>query len=135
MEISRNWRLRYQRYKLEGTKCMDCGNVSFPPRRVCPKCGSENYATKALMPTGEVYSYTLVTSPPEYFESQAPYPVAMVKLDDGPLVSTQLTDVNYDAIRIGMRVEMVTRKLRAYGKNGLIIYGYKFRPEEAKDGN
>ncbi len=130
MEISRNWRLRYQRYMLEGTKCLDCGNLSFPPRRVCPRCGSENYVPRGLKPEGEVYSYTLVTSPPEHFESQAPYPVAMIKLDDGPIVSAQLTDVNYEDVKIGMRVEMVTRKLRAYGKNGLIIYGYKFRPVE-----
>jgi len=129
MEISRNWRLRYQRYKLEGTKCLDCGNVSFPPRRVCPKCGSESYITRMLKPEGEVYSYTVINSPPEHFESQSPYAVAMVKLDDGPIISTQLTDVDFDKIEIGMRVEMVTRKLRVYGKNGLIIYGYKFRPK------
>jgi hypothetical protein len=31
-------------------------------------------------------------------------------------------------VRIGMRVEMVTRKLREDGNEGQIIYGYKFRP-------
>jgi hypothetical protein len=49
-------------------------------------------------------------------------------LDDGPLLSAQLTDVDSDAVTIGMKVEMVTRKLREKGDSRLIIYGYKFRP-------
>jgi len=31
-------------------------------------------------------------------------------------------------VSIGMPVEMVTRKLRAEGERGVIVYGYKFRP-------
>jgi uncharacterized OB-fold protein len=44
------------------------------------------------------------------------------------MVTAQLTDVNLGDVRIGMRVEMVTRKLREEGPEGQIIYGYKFRP-------
>lgn len=38
MEISRHWRLKAQRYRLEGTACQICGRVTFPPRPVCPAC-------------------------------------------------------------------------------------------------
>jgi hypothetical protein len=58
----------------------------------------------------------------------APYTVALVKLEEGPLVTAQLTDVAPNEVEIGMPVEMVTRKLRTQGDEGLIIYGYKFRP-------
>jgi hypothetical protein len=129
MEISGNWRLRYQRYRFEGLKCVDCGHVSFPPRRICPVCGSENSRPMELKPEGEIYSYTIVRSPPEHFILQAPYAVAMIRLKDGPLISAQLTDVDLGSIEIGMEVEMVTRKLKEYGKDGVIIYGYKFRPK------
>jgi hypothetical protein len=44
------------------------------------------------------------------------------------MLTAQLTDVEHDQIQIGMRVEMVTRKLREDGAEGQIIYGYKFRP-------
>jgi uncharacterized OB-fold protein len=44
------------------------------------------------------------------------------------MVTAQLTDVGNSDVRIGMRVEMVTRKLREEGVEGQIIYGYKFRP-------
>jgi uncharacterized OB-fold protein len=52
----------------------------------------------------------------------------MIKLVEGPLLTAQLTDVDPQAITIGMPVEVVTRKLRDLGTDGLLIYGYKFRP-------
>lgn len=77
---------------------------------------------------GEVYSYSIMYNVPDGFESQAPYPIALIKLDEGPIVTAQLTDVESNEIHIGMPVEMVTRKLREDGPEGQIIYGYKFRP-------
>lgn len=76
---------------------------------------------------GTVLSYTVVTDAPEGFEEQAPYTLALVKLDEGPTVLAQLTDLA-DPVQIGQQVEMVTRKLRTDGKRGIIVYGYKFRP-------
>lgn len=62
------------------------------------------------------------------FEHNAPYMVALVKLEEGPLVTAQLTDMDFNEVSIGMPVEMVTRKLRTDGEEGMIVYGYKFRP-------
>ncbi len=36
MEIPRHWRLKAQRYRLEGSYCPVCGQFTFPPRPVCP---------------------------------------------------------------------------------------------------
>jgi len=76
--------------------------------------------------TGEVYSFTTVQDPPESFGEQAPYVLALVKLDEGPMVTAQLTDLD-KPVEIGDRVEMVTRKLTTEGNKGMIVYGYKFR--------
>jgi hypothetical protein len=76
--------------------------------------------------TGEVYSYTRVMEVPDSFRAQAPYYLALIKLDEGPLVTAQLTDVDGEP-QIGDRVEMVTRKLMTEGERGMIVYGYKFR--------
>jgi uncharacterized OB-fold protein len=76
--------------------------------------------------TGEVYSFTTLQEPPEGFEDQAPYVLALVKLDEGPIITAQLTDLD-DPVQIGDRVEMVTRKLSTEGGKGMIVYGYKFR--------
>ena len=77
---------------------------------------------------GEIYSFSTMYNAPKGFEEQKPYTVALVKMDDGPMVTAQLTDVDHDQVHIGMRVEMVTRKIREDGDEGQIIYGYKFRP-------
>ncbi|HCQ31085.1 TPA: hypothetical protein DIU27_01715 [Candidatus Collierbacteria bacterium] len=78
---------------------------------------------------GEVYSFTIVYEAPSGFEQFVPYAIALVKLKEGPLITAQLTDIDLDAISIGMPVEMVTRKLSEDGDRGLINYGYKFRPQ------
>lgn len=77
---------------------------------------------------GEVYSFTVVYDAPAGFTQFVPYSVALVKLEEGNMITTQLTDVDLDQIYIGMPVEMVTRKLKEDGDQGLITYGYKFRP-------
>ena len=87
---------------------------------------ANNY--KSLSGRGEVYSFSTMYNAPHGFEEQKPYTIALIKLDEGPMVTAQLTDVDSNDVRIGLRVEMVTRKLREEGDEGQIIYGYKFRP-------
>jgi len=58
----------------------------------------------------------------------APYTVGMVRLEEGPLVSTQLADADGVELAVGMPLEMVTRRIRDADEHGYIVYGYKFRP-------
>ena len=129
MDIARHWRLRDQRYQLQGTVCARCGHKMFPPRAVCPECRSRKVEPVKFSGRGTVYSHTTVYQAPEGFESYVPYVAALVQLEEGPLVSAQLTDVGADDVTIGMPVEMVTRKLTEQEENGLVVYGYKFRPQ------
>lgn len=128
MEISRHWRLQQQRYALVGEVCPHCEVKIFPPRDVCPNCAGEAKTPYAFSGKGEVYSYTTVYDAPEGYEANTPYTVAIVKLEEGPLVTAQLTDVDNNKVAIGQKVEMVTRKLREDGDRGMLVYGYKFRP-------
>lgn len=126
MELSQHWRLNDQRYQLIGEKCPYCGVSIFPPRDVCPECSEPAKTLYTFAGKGTVYSYTTILDAPDGFENQAPYVVALVKLDEGPLITAQLTDLDGPP-EIGMKVEMVTRKLRTDGDAGIIVYGYKFR--------
>jgi uncharacterized OB-fold protein len=129
MEIARHWRLKNQRYKLVGEVCPHCEAKLFPPRDVCPECGLEAKTLYTFSGRGEVYSFTTVYDAPSGYEENAPYTVALVKLEEGPLVTAQLTDLDDRPIEIGTPVEMVTRRLRSDGdERGMIVYGYKFRP-------
>ncbi len=129
MEVPRHWRLNKQRYALQGEVCPHCDAKIFPPRDVCPECGGEAKTPFTFSGQGEVYSFTNYSNAPAGFEEQAPYTIAMVKLNEGPVVTAQLTDLGAEPVRIGMPVEMVTRKIRNDGSDrGMIVYGYKFRP-------
>lgn len=129
MEIPRHWRLRKQRYSMMGEVCPHCQAKLFPPRDVCPECGKEAKNLYQFSGRGEVYSYTTVYDAPAGYEDVAPYTVALVKLEEGPLVTAQLTDLGDQPVQIGAPVEMVTRRLRSDGdERGLLVYGYKFRP-------
>ena len=130
MEIPRHWRLKKQRYGLVGEICPHCSIKIFPPRDVCPNCGEEAKEPYLFSGKGTVYSYTTLQEGPAGFENSAPYTVALIQLEEGPLVTAQLTDLGEDPVAIGMPVEMVTRKMRNDGdERGLIVYGYKFRPQ------
>ena len=129
MESPRHWRLKKQRYALIGEQCPHCNAKIFPPRDVCPECGLEAKTAFQFSGKGEVFSYTTMNDAPSGFQDNTPYSIALVKLNEGPIVTAQLPDLGDEKIRIGMPVEMVTRKLRNDGdERGVILYGYKFRP-------
>jgi hypothetical protein len=124
MDLAKHWRLRAARYRLEGQRNMTTREVRFPP----VAGATEGWEPYTLSGRGTLYSFTEVHQPPDGYEGQAPYLLAMVRLDEGPLVTAQLTDCDMEHATIDMPVEMVTRKLRDLGPEGLIVYGYKFRP-------
>lgn len=144
MEIPRHWRLKEQRYNLVGEKCENNHHV-FPPRDICPDCHGDATTPYTMSGKGEVYSHTTVYEAPAGHEGNIPYVVALVKLDEGPMITAQLTDLTthietkiidgeeeetrvFD-VEIGMPVEMVTKKLKDNkDERGVIVYGYKFRP-------
>jgi uncharacterized OB-fold protein len=128
MEVARYWRTTGQRYQLVGEVCPNCNSKIFPPRDVCPTCEKEARTPFTFSGKGEVYSYSTIHAAPEGFEKYAPYTVALVRLEEGPLITAQLTDVDGEEVMVGMPVEMVTRVLREDGERGMLVYGYKFRP-------
>lgn len=135
MELPRFHRMRRTLYRLEGSRCRSCSGRFFPPRTVCPACRTASGVEPcAFGGRGTLYSYTRVLQAPRGFGSLAPYAVGMVRLEEGPLVSAQLTDVEGLDLAIGMPVEMVTRKIRDAEEHGFIVYGYKFRPVLSRSG-
>jgi uncharacterized OB-fold protein len=126
MELARYHRLRAPYYRLEGQRCCACGKVQFPPRPACRACGQATLEPHRLSGRGTVYSHAEVGQAPRGFA--APYVVALVRLEEGLLVTAQLTDVEASEVTIGLPVEMVTRRLQEQGSQGYLVYGYKFRP-------
>jgi uncharacterized protein len=127
MDLAKHWRQRASRYRLEGQRHRTSGEVRFPPAQTLGE-STELWEPYALSGVGTVFSFTVVRQPPAGYEQQSPYIVALVKLAEGPLITAQLSDCDADHITIDMQVEVITRRLRDLGPDGLIIYAYKFRP-------
>jgi uncharacterized protein len=133
MSIARFWRETPRRYNLGASRCSNCGTTYFPPRAVCPECTSHRQSIEKMVPfqlsgEGEVLSYTVVHEPAEGFEMQVPYVLALVRTNEGPVLTGQIVDLEPENVRIGLKVHATFRKLREEGKAGVIHYGYKFAP-------
>lgn len=128
MATSAYWRTRLHRYRLVGNKCQSCNKVFFPPRFVCPYCGSIKLEEYKLPDKGRLLEYTIVYSAPKGYESITPYVVGIVELEDGVKVLAQITDVDINDVKEGMEVEVSIRRLPEQLEGGMICYTYKFRP-------
>jgi len=77
---------------------------------------------------GTVVTYTVIHDAPAQFELQKPYVMAIVEMDEGVRLTSQVIDVKAEDVTIGMKVQATFRKLGQEGDAGVIHYGYKFRP-------
>jgi uncharacterized OB-fold protein len=109
-----------------GSRCADCGGEFFPPVYRCRKCGSEKVVDREMPQTGQIVTYTQLHEPLPGFEAQAPFYLAVVKLDNGAKVLTQIVDSPAEAIRTGAKVRATVRRARVDGDSGQIVYGFKF---------
>lgn len=126
------WRERGGRYRLEGSRCELCGTSYFPRRISCLRCNGRSMAPHECAPRG-----TVVVVWPQVglvrllgYADLPPRFVAIIRLDDGTHIESELVDVTEDEVNergVGMPVRLVFRKLRRES-NGNWCYGYKFAP-------
>ncbi len=64
------------------------------------------------------------------FEKYTPYILALVELEEGPKVMSQIVDCKPEEVKIGLNVEVCFRKLFEQDEEGVISYGFKFRPAD-----
>jgi len=124
---ARGWRNRHGRYRLAGTRCEPCDLAFFPPRLVCPQCQSRKLSDCEFARSGTVVCHAEDHTPLVGHGGRSVRPFAIVALDGGPSVLTEIVDTDHAAVVPGMAVEAVLRKWRRE-TNGLYQYGYKFRP-------
>ena len=87
--------------------CSACRTLQYPPREVCERCLHHELLWETADPAGTVLAHTaLHTSIEPYFRDRAPWPIATVKLDSGPVIVAHLAD---DCQEIGKRVRLLNR--------------------------
>jgi uncharacterized OB-fold protein len=127
MSVPRYWRNEIPRYRLQGEECTLCRAKYFPARPVCT-CGSTEFKPYKLAERGEIVTWTVISNAPIGFQKYVPYVVALIELEDGCKLLSQVVDISPEDIVSGLKVEAVFRKIKEDGKEGIIQYGYKFRP-------
>ncbi len=131
--VAKEWREIPGRYNLQGTRCQVCNRKYFPSRSLCPHCRRASIGKMEpykVCREGTVYTYSIIHEAPACNNKLKPYAVAMIKTDDGLMISAQLVDVDLDKVEIGMPVRAVLRKLDEDSPSGVIHYGYKFVPKK-----
>jgi uncharacterized OB-fold protein len=92
--------------KLLIQRCRDCELWRWTPQLACPGCWSEAYDWTEASGRGSLYSYTVVHRSPDPSHFAVPYVLAVVALDEGPHMLTNLVDCAPEDIRIDMPVEV-----------------------------
>ncbi len=102
-----------QKDKLLLQKCLDCGQVQFFPRPVCVRCFSRNLGWQESQGNGTIYSFTLVRVPRsrayrrQVEKTGIPIVVALVDLDEGIRVMSEIIDSPIDKLALGAKVKLV----------------------------
>ena len=95
-----------QRDELYIQRCRSCGTAIFYPRYWCPNCLSLDLAWEQASGNGEVLSFSIVYQAPfESYAPDAPYPLAIIKLAEGPQMMTNVVNCKPEDVRVGMPVK------------------------------
>ncbi len=122
------WRRIPERYTLMGSLCENCKTEYFPQRKFCSKCRRKGRIVQKRMPEqGKIFSFTEVQAAPSGHEDEAPYFLAIVELNNGVKLMSQIVDSEREKIKFDAPVKTVFRKIAEGDDEGLIAYGYKFK--------
>ncbi len=100
----------------------------LPPRLVCSACRGQEFTRVILAQDGVIETFTIIRVAPSGFGDEAPYAVAIIRLDDGVKITAQVVDCDPESLAIGDRVRREFRRLQQDGESGILCYGYKFVP-------
>ena len=83
-----------RRGELRIQRCNSCGKAYFFPRPFCPFCSSTDVAWFTASGRGTLYSYVINYRPAYGFQDIAPYAIAVVQLEEGPRMMTNIIGVD-----------------------------------------
>jgi len=138
MRTTKNWRLKPEKYRLEGTICNECGKTQWPGRKVCPVCNSLDVSRYRFNNFGKltVAQYGPTAWQPMQLQGLQVYALdrilSIVKLDEDQetyVAPTELVDCNVENVHNDMEVQMVLRKHRRE-PNGNWCYAYMWIPRD-----
>jgi uncharacterized OB-fold protein len=92
-------------HRLVAQRCSQCGTLRHPPRPMCPRCRALEHEAVELSGRGTLYSYAVLHHP-QHPAFEYPVLAALVDLDEGVRLVSNLVEVDPVAIAIGMALEV-----------------------------
>lgn len=108
---SRAWWDATRERRLMVQWCGRCGDAQLYPRALCTACGSLEVFLEDASGRARIYSHTTVHRSPDPEHFEPPYVVALVRLEEGPLLLTNIVDGDPDAVRCDDPVEVTWEAL------------------------
>ena len=90
----KNYNEALKKNKLLGLKCQECGTITVPPKMACRKCSSPDMEVIELIGKGKIRTFTAVNVASEGRESEVPYIIVMVELNEGPWIMGNLAGID-----------------------------------------
>ncbi len=89
--------------------CTECQKHFFYPRAFCPTCLSDALEWRKVSGKGKLLTYVISARPAPGFENETPYAIAVVELDEGPHMMTNIvnTEITPENLPAGLPVEVV----------------------------
>ena len=110
--------------RLQIQRCQACGAYVFYPREVCSECLAPELEWVHVSGKGTLYSFTIARAPTHpAFSDDVPYVIAIVELEEGPRITTNIIDCPEEKIRIGMALQATFPQV---DDSQVLV---KFRPE------
>ena len=107
-ELTRPFWEAAKRHELVIPRCTICDHLFFYPRSECPRCLSNHLEWMQASGRGRLHTYTVVYQPANAaFRDDTPYIYAVVQLDEGPRMVSNVVQCDIDAVRIDMPLEAI----------------------------
>jgi uncharacterized OB-fold protein len=102
-ELTRPFWEAARRHELVMPRCTTCDHVFFYPRSECPRCFSTTLEWVPVSGRGRLHSFTIVYQPANAaFKAEAPHVYAVVQLDEGPRLVSNVVECDPEAVRVDM---------------------------------
>ncbi len=97
-----------KRHELVMPRCKTCDQLFFYPRSECPRCLSNDIEWMKVSGRGHLHTYTVVYHPANAaFRDDTPYIYAVVQLNEGPRMVSNVVQCEIEAVRVDMPLEAV----------------------------
>jgi uncharacterized protein len=117
------------RHELVMQRCGSCGRFWFPPSNRCQHCWSDDFAWQPLSGRATVHAFTVYhRAYAAELADQLPYVVAVVEVEEGPRLITNVVGCDPDDVHVGMAVEVTYDDLLDAGEDTPAVSLHAFRP-------